>query len=246
MRHTVAMRNTATAFDRTKRWVDGAVAALGLVAASPVLAVIAVLIKLTSRGPVLYRARRAGLHGVPFEVLKLRTMTDGADRHGTITVGGDARVTPLGRLLRLTKLDEVPQLWNVLRGEMALVGPRPESLNIVEEHYTAAHRQALSVRPGLTCSGSLYYYVYQEHLRPPAGVGPETFYVRELLDAKIAADLHYVEHRSMAYDLRLIVETVWVMLCKILGVAPRWQPPIPVASLRLPAQESPASDTSRS
>ncbi len=224
-------------YDRTKRLIDWLVSALGLLVTAPLLLVLAILIKLTSRGPVLYRARRAGRDGVPFDVLKLRTMTDGADRQGSVTVGGDARVTPLGRVLRLTKLDEVPQLWNVLRGEMSLVGPRPESINIVEEHYTAAHREALSILPGLTCSGSLYYYVYQEHLRPEDGVGPEEFYVRELLDAKLAADLHYVHHRSLAYDVRLMAETAWVMVLKVLGLQPRWTPPIPLSNPQLSSRK---------
>ncbi len=220
-----------------KRLIDWTIAALGLTVTAPLLLMLALAIKLTSPGPVLYRARRAGRGGIPFNVLKLRTMTDGADRQGSITVGADARVTPLGRLLRRTKLDEVPQLWNILCGEMSLVGPRPESLNIVEEHFTTQHREVLSILPGLTCPGSLYYYVYQEHLRPPEGVGSEEFYVRELLDPKIAADLHYVRHRSLAYDARLIVETAWVMLLKVLGLEPKWTPPVPVSGIQLSPRE---------
>ena len=213
------------AYDPIKRLMDLAVSSAALVLASPVLLLAAAAIKLTSKGPVIYRARRAGRHAEPFDMLKLRTMTVGADRQGAITAGGDARVTAVGRLLRATKIDELPQLWNILRGDMSLVGPRPEALSIVEEHYTPEHAEALAIRPGLTCTGNLYHYLYQEHLRPPAGMGAEEFYVRHLLDPKIAADLHYVRYRTLLYDLRLLVETLWVTTLKILGQKPRWQPP---------------------
>ena len=223
-------------YDAVKRCLDVAAAAGSMVVLSPLLLLIALAVRLTSKGPAIYRAKRAGLRGAPFDVLKFRSMAPGADRQGVITVGADDRVTPLGRLLRRTKLDELPQLWNILRGEMSVVGPRPESLSIVEDHYTSEHRQALSIRPGLTCTGNLYYYVYQEHLRPPPGVGPEEFYVAELLDDKLAADLHYVHHRTLAYDLRLIAQTLWIMSLKILGIEPRWRPPIPLRARRSAAE----------
>ena len=192
---------------------------------APVLLVVAGAIKLTSRGPAVYRARRAGVGGTPFDVLKFRTMVNNADRESVITAGADARITPLGRFLRRTKLDELPQLWNILRGEMSLVGPRPESLSIVEEHFTAEQRGVLAARPGLTCTGTLFFYLYQEHLQPPAGIGPEEFYVRELLAAKISGDLHYARHRTLTYDLRLLAQTARLLVFKILGAEPRWSPP---------------------
>lgn len=213
------------AYDPIKRLIDLALSSVALLASAPVMLLAAAAIKLTSKGPVLYRSPRAGRHGRPFDMLKMRTMTVGADRQGTITAGGDLRVTAVGRFLRRTKIDEVPQLWNILRGEMSVVGPRPESLSIVEEHYAPEHRQALVIRPGLTCTGSLYHYLYQEHLWPPEGVGVEEFYVGHLLDAKIAADLHYVRHRTLLYDLRLLWQTFWLLLLKNLGREPRWTPP---------------------
>ncbi len=218
----------ARAYDPLKRLIDLAVAALGLLLLSPVLLLAAAAVKLTSRGPAIYRARRAGTGGEPFDVLKLRTMVAGADRAGVITAGTDSRITSIGRFLRRTKLDELPQLWSVLSGDMSLVGPRPESLSIVEEHYTAEQRGALAVRPGLTCTGNLYHYVYQEHLEPPPGEGAEAFYVRRLLDPKLALDLHYVRHRTLLYDLRLLLDTVWVTTFKMLGLKPGWRPPAPV------------------
>ncbi len=218
----------ARAYDPVKRLIDVAVSAAGLVLLAPAVLLAAAAVKLTSPGPAFYRARRAGRRGEPFDMLKLRTMTAGADRQGAITAGIDPRVTPIGRLLRRSKLDEVPQLWNVLRGEMSLVGPRPEALSIVEEHFTPEHREALAIRPGLTCTGNLYHYLYQEHLHPPEGVGAEEFYVRHLLDPKMAADLHYVRHRSLRYDLRLLWQTVWILLAKAAGLEPRWTPPVDV------------------
>ena len=216
------------AYDPFKRLIDLAVAAIGLLVASPLLLLVAGLIKLTSRGPAIYRARRAGVGGAPFDVLKLRTMVRDADREGTITSGTDTRITPVGHVLRGTKLDELPQLWNILRGEMSLVGPRPESLDIVEDHFTPEHRGVLAVRPGLTCTGNLYHYIHQEHLEPPAGMSAEAFYVRHLLDPKIALDLHYVRHRTLAYDLRLLWQTSWILGLKMVGITPRWRPPVTV------------------
>ncbi len=218
------------AYDGLKRLIDLTAAVVGLIVLAPVMLLVAGLIRLTSRGPALYRARRAGIGGVAFDVLKFRTMVEHADRQGAITPGEDSRITPIGHFLRRAKLDELPQLWNILRGEMSLVGPRPESLSIVEGHFTALHRGVLAIRPGLTCPGNLYYYLYQEHLRPPAGMSAEEFYVGRLLDAKIAADLHYVHHRTLSYDLRLLAETVSAMALKMMGRAPRWQPPIRLRS----------------
>ncbi len=214
------------AYDPIKRLIYLMVSAGGLLALAPILLLVAGAIKLTAGGPALYRARRAGVRGEPFDVLKFRTMVENADREGVITSGADSRITAVGRFLRRSKLDELPQLWNILRGEMSLVGPRPESLSIVEDHFTPEHRGVLAIRPGLTCPGNLYHYVYQEHLQPPPGVGVEEFYVRTLLDPKITLDLHYVHHRTLLYDLRLMVETAWVMAFQMIGLKPRWQPPI--------------------
>ncbi len=217
------------AYDPIKRLIDLAASGIGLILLAPVLLLIAVAIRSTSRGPVIYRARRAGVGGEPFDVLKFRTMVEGADRHAAITSGADSRITAIGHFLRRTKLDELPQLWNILRGEMSLVGPRPESLSIVEAHFTAEYRGVLDIRPGLTCSGNLYHYVYQEHLEPPSGMGIEEFYIRRLLAPKITLDLHYVRHRSWLYDLRLILQTIRVMSLKILGFKPHWRPPSDVS-----------------
>ncbi len=213
------------AYDPLKRLIDLTAAVFGLLVLAPLLLVVAAATRLTSRGPALYRGRRAGTGGAPFDVLKFRTMVENADRQSAITAGADSRITPVGRFLRRTKLDELPQLWNILRGEMSLVGPRPEALRIVEQHFTPEQHGVLAVRPGLTCTGTLFFYLRLEHLRPPAGVGPEEFYVRDLLEPKIAGDLHYVRHRTLSYDLRLLAQTARIVVCKIFGIQPRWTPP---------------------
>ncbi len=213
------------AYDPIKRLIDLTASVIGLLALAPVLLLAAGSIKLTSTGPVLYRGRRSGTGGRPFDVWKFRTMVENADRRSAITAGADSRITPVGRLLRRTKLDELPQLWNILRGEMSLVGPRPEALRIVEQHFTPEQRGVLAVRPGLTCTGTLFFYLRQEHLQPPAGVGPEEFYVRDLLEQKISWDLHYVRHRTLLYDLKLLAQTARIVALRILGLEPRWTPP---------------------
>jgi lipopolysaccharide/colanic/teichoic acid biosynthesis glycosyltransferase len=177
------------------RAVDVALASLGLVAAAPVLAVAAVAIKLDSRGPVLYRQRRAGRHGEPFEVVKLRTMRPGADPVGvgTPVLPGDPRVTRVGRFLRRFSLDELPNLVNVIRGEMAIVGPRP-TLHAQVELYTDHQRRRLEAKPGLTGWAQV---------NGRAGIPWEE---------RIELDVWYVENRSPALDLRILTRTARLLL----------------------------------
>ena len=186
--------------------VDKLLAAAGLACASPFLAMAGLAIRVSSPGPVIFRAARAGIDGRPFTMFKLRTMHQGAASAGRITSSSDARVFPAGALLRRLKLDEVPQLVNVLRGEMALVGPRPEDLSIVEEHYDAFMRQSLDVRPGMTSPGSLHYFAGEGSL-PGDPAEAERVYLQDLLPRKIAIDLVYVRHASVAYQLEILLRT---------------------------------------
>jgi lipopolysaccharide/colanic/teichoic acid biosynthesis glycosyltransferase len=166
-----------------------------LVITSPLWATIAVAIKLDSRGPVFFRQERVGLDGRPFEVLKLRTMIVDAHTQGAgyAVDKGDSRITRVGNLLRRTSLDELPQLWNVLRGEMSLVGPRP-TLSYQVEQYTERQRRRLEVRPGLTGWAQV---------NGRASLSwPE----------RIELDVWYVEHRSLALDLRILLRTASVLL----------------------------------
>jgi lipopolysaccharide/colanic/teichoic acid biosynthesis glycosyltransferase len=166
-------------------------AAAGLVLAAPILLVAAVAIKLTSRGPVLYRQHRIGKDGGPFELYKLRTMQLGADPVGvgTPVLEGDPRVTRAGRLLRRFSLDELPNLVNVLRGEMAIVGPRP-TLEAQVDLYTPRQRRRLDVKPGLTGWAQV---------NGRAGIPWEE---------RIELDVWYVDHRSLALDARILVRTL--------------------------------------
>lgn len=216
----------ARAYDPVKRLVDLVVSITVLLLLSPLLAVVAIAVKATSPGPVIYRARRTGLRNKPIEVCKFRTMVEHADRSGTITIGQDSRITGFGRMLRKTKIDELPQLWNIVRGDMSLIGPRPESFSVVDMYYTEEDRELLAVRPGLTSPGTLVYYVYHEHvpLGANADHGVEEYYSRHFLRPKLLADLHYVRHRSLAYDVVLTLQTLRIMAVSIAGGTPKFEP----------------------
>lgn len=188
-----------------KRLFDLLASAMGLVLLSPLLALIAIAIRLTSPGPIFYRARRVGRGGREFTLYKFRSMVADADRHGPgITAAGDPRVTPVGRVLRRTKLDELPQLWNVLRGDMTLVGPRPEDPRYVAL-YTPEQRRVLDVRPGITSLASLEYRNEESILRGPDW---EQRYVQEVMPAKLAIDLRYVQRATLFSDLVIILRTL--------------------------------------
>jgi len=207
-----------------KRLLDVLLAGVALLVTAPLVALAAVLIRRVSRGPALYRTVRVGRGGAGFVMYKLRTMQV---RRGAgwsaITGQDDPRVFGLGVWLRRTKLDELPQLFNVLRGEMAIVGPRPEDPRIVAAHYTPLQRETLTVRPGLTSPGSVYSYTHGEALL--CGGDPEAVYVATLLPIKLALDLVYVRRASLAYDLRLIGRTAWVLGARLLGKRSFAEPP---------------------
>lgn len=189
------------------RLFDRVVAAFLLVAFGPLLAAAALGVKLSSRGPALYRAQRAGLGGRVFTMYKFRTMRAAAHAAGSaITSQDDARVFALGALLRRTKLDEVPQLFNILKGEMAFVGPRPEDPRIVAQHYAPAHYATLGVLPGLASPGSIYNYTHGERLL--GADDPERDYVERLLPVKLALDVVYVRRRSRGYDAAIVLRTL--------------------------------------
>jgi lipopolysaccharide/colanic/teichoic acid biosynthesis glycosyltransferase len=172
------------------RVVDTALAGLGLAIASPALAVAAVAIKLEDGGSALYRQRRVGLHGEEFELVKLRTMNVGAEREGAgyAVNEGDPRITRAGRVLRRLSIDEIPQLWNVVRGDMSLVGPRP-TLAYQVERYTPRQRRRLDVKPGIT------------------GWAQVNGRASVPWSERIELDVWYVEHRSPWVDLKILART---------------------------------------
>ena len=198
--------NTASEWGR--RVLDVVGAGLGIVLLSPLWVLVAVAIKLDSPGPVFYRARRVGRDGEVFRLYKFRTMVTDADKHGpAITAAGDTRVTRVGRFLRRTKIDELPQLINVMKGEMSLVGPRPEDPRYVAL-YTKEQREILRVRPGITSAASLTYRHEEKLLQ---GKDWEDIYQTEIMPAKLAIDLEYLRHRTLWSDLVLIGKTIGSM-----------------------------------
>jgi lipopolysaccharide/colanic/teichoic acid biosynthesis glycosyltransferase len=192
-----------------RRCLDLAVAAVTLAILWPLMLLISVAIKAESRGPVLYRALRVGRDGRGIQVLKFRTMVEDAAGIGpAITARGDPRVTRIGRWLRLTKVDELPQLVNVIRGDMSLVGPRPEDPRYVSM-YTPAQRRILDVRPGMTSPASIAYRDEESRLERGS---LESDYVEGHMPAKLAIDLRYLEQRTLTTDLGVILRTLWTVL----------------------------------
>ena len=189
-----------------KRGYDLFFAAGGLVVLAPLALVLAVLVKASDGGPVFYRQRRVGLGGRPFDILKFRTMVVDAERLGpSVTKDHDPRITRLGRLLRRGKLDELPQLWNVLAGEMSFVGPRPEVPRYVER-YTPEQRVILSFKPGITDLATLVFRDEETLLRTAANV--EEFYVAQCVPRKLRLNLRYARRANLLEDTLIILETV--------------------------------------
>ncbi len=200
----VAVRLPSSGRLRRKRLFDMVCAALGLLVLSPVLLVCTLLVGLTSPGGVLFRQERIGKDGVPFTIYKFRSMRK--DNAGLkISTSRDTRITSVGRVLRKTKLDELPQLWNVLKGDMSFVGPRPE-VREYTDLYTPEQRQVLMVRPGVTGLASIRYRNENELLT--ASSDPNRTYIDEVMPAKLALDLKYIPRACVSYDIKLIWETL--------------------------------------
>ena len=192
-----------------KRLFDVAASAAGLLLLAPLLLAIAVWIRLDSPGPVFFRQERVGLRGQPFRIFKFRSMR--ADNAGPqITVGADARITRSGRFIRAYKLDELPQLLNVLLGDMSIVGPRPEVPRYVALYPADVRDEVLSVRPGMTDWASVQYR--SESALLAQSPDPERTYVETVLPAKLALCQKYVRERSLLLDLKIIAMTLGILL----------------------------------
>jgi lipopolysaccharide/colanic/teichoic acid biosynthesis glycosyltransferase len=190
-----------------KRLFDIVCAAIGLLLLSPLLLAVAAWIKLDSAGPVMFRQERVGRFGRTFRIHKFRTMRVDAPRLGPqITIGEDARITRSGRWLRATKVDELPQLWDVLRGAMSLVGPRPEVPRYVAMYPAELREVVLSVRPGITDPASLSFRNESELLAKAAD--PEREYVEVVMPMKLRLAADYVRNASLGGDIRLILATL--------------------------------------
>lgn len=188
-----------------KRISDILFSLLGIVLIFPGLILIAILIKIGSKGPILYKQVRVGKKNRDFKIWKFRTMFIGSDKKGLLTVGdSDSRVTKIGLLLRKFKLDELPQLFNVLFGEMSLVGPRPEVRKYVDL-YSEKDMQVLSVRPGITDYASIHFRNENELLK--TAKNPEEMYIHEILPEKLALNMKYVNEKKAFKDIGIIIST---------------------------------------
>jgi lipopolysaccharide/colanic/teichoic acid biosynthesis glycosyltransferase len=193
------------------RLLDVTVSVVGLIVLAPLFLVLAIAVKCSSPGPVLHRGRRCGKDGRPFTLYKFRSMVvDAAQRGPRITASGDPRVTSVGRFLRRTKLDELPQLFNTLIGDMSLVGPRPEDPGYVAS-YSADQRQVLRVKPGITSPATLLHCHEEELLTGPDW---EETYRRKILPAKLEIELAYLRRRTLGEDLRVLAHTASAMFSR--------------------------------
>lgn len=195
-----------------KRACDIILSITGFLVIAPLLAFAAILIKLDSKGPVFFKQERVGKVGKIFKIYKLRTMVENASTLGpSLTQKNDSRITRIGKILRWLKIDELPQLINILKGEMSFVGPRPEIPTIVD-HYSEKERKVLSVRPGLVGPSQIQWRNEVEHY--PESADSEKYYIEYILPVKLQADLNYIENLSFWKDLRLFFGGI---LATILG-----------------------------
>lgn len=197
-----------------RRFIDIIASVSALLLLSPLLLLIALAVMFDSPGGPLYPGQRSGKDGRRFNMWKFRTMRQGADRLGRITGCNDARVTRTGRILRRSKLDELPQFVNVLLGDMTLVGPRPEEPSIVEL-YTPAQRRVLAVKPGITGHAQLEADSEEDII--PEGIPADQYYVQHLMDPKLRRDLEYLETRTAWSDARVILSTAALLLRGLTG-----------------------------
>lgn len=189
-----------------KRLFDIIASMCGILILSPLLIVIAIIVKFSSRGRILFRQQRVGLHGNLFYIHKFRTMVDNAEALGPkITIGEDNRITAVGRILRKTKFDELPQLFDVLSGNMSLVGPRPEVPEYVALYTDEVKQVVLSVRPGITDWASIK--MIDENNILGTVVDPRKTYIEEIMPKKLGYALDYVESHSLTGDIKIIIAT---------------------------------------
>ena len=193
-----------------KRTFDILFAITTLLLSSPIFLLGSLLAKVQSTGPVFYKAKRVGKGGAIFEMYKFRTMVVNADKIGIgLTTHKDSRVTRIGRILRFTKLDELPNLINVIKGEMSLIGPRPEAPKYVK-YYTETQMQVLLAKPGITGPSQIANRNEEEKLA--AQTDPEHYYITELMPKKLELDLHYVATQGFISDIGWLIKTVWVVI----------------------------------
>jgi len=193
-----------------KRLFDVLASGVGLIVLSPLFLILAIWIKLDSKGPVFYRQVRVGRNNKDFRIFKFRSMRVGADKGSLVTIGGhDSRITRSGYFIRKFKFDELPQLINVFVGDMSLVGPRPEVRHYVD-YWTPEQMHVLDVRPGITDPASIKFRNENELMGKAED--PEKYYIEVIMQEKIKLYLEYVDKHNLWYDLALIFNTFWVII----------------------------------
>ena len=198
-----------------KRVFDIFVAVCALSLTWPLWIVAILGIKLSSPGPIFYLGPRVGRHGKVFQMHKFRTMHMRDDHGAVITDKNDTRIFRFGRFMRKSKIDELPQFWDVLRGKLSIVGPRPEDPKIVEDHYTDWMKETLSVRPGITSPGAVWGYTKMDQYF--TSDDPERDYIEKIMPLKLSLEYVYVQRQGFVYDVKLIYRTVRAVFATIMG-----------------------------
>lgn len=198
-------------YDFFKRCLDLLFAICFLVVFSPVYIISWIIIKIVSPGPAIYRAKRVGMDGILFDCYKFRSMRVDSGKVRLTTLQNDDRIFPFGKFIRKSKIDEMPQVVNILKGEMSVVGPRPEDKENADKVYMGEYKHILDVKPGLTSTASLYDYTHGEQYED------EDSYEKEFMPKKLKLELYYVNHRSFWYDIVLILRTAWLIILKTCG-----------------------------
>ena len=194
-----------------KRCFDLLFAVLFLLVFSPVYLLTWIIIKIVSPGPAIYKAERVGKNGVLFDCYKFRSMRVDSGKVRLTTLENDDRIFPFGKFIRKAKIDEMPQVVNILKGQMSAVGPRPEDKENADKVYVGEYKHILDVKPGLTSTASLYDYTHGELFED------EESYEKVFLPKKLKLELYYVNHRSFWYDIVLILRTAWLIILKTCG-----------------------------
>ena len=186
-------------------------AALFLIVFSPIYLLTWIIIKIVSPGPAIYKAKRVGKDGLLFDCYKFRSMRVDSGKVRLTTLENDDRIFPFGKFIRKAKIDEMPQVVNILKGEMSVVGPRPEDKENADKVYVGEFKYILDVKPGLTSTASLYDYTHGELYED------EETYEKEFMPKKLKLELYYVKHHSFGYDIVLIFRTAWLIILKTCG-----------------------------
>lgn len=194
-----------------KRCFDLLFAVLFLILFSPVYLLTYIIIKIVSPGPAIYKAKRVGKDGMLFDCYKFRSMRVDSGKVKLTTLQNDDRIFPFGKFIRKAKIDEMPQVVNILKGEMSVVGPRPEDKDNADKVYVGEFKHILDVKPGLTSTASLYDYTHGELFED------EELYEKEFMPKKLKLELYYVNHRSFWYDIVLVLRTGWLIALKTCG-----------------------------